>query len=63
LHLALFHSLLHSPGQNANSFPLSPEISLKEDLATLRASPFLGKDVNILGFKLDIETGLLTEVK
>jgi carbonic anhydrase len=41
----------------------SPEISLKEDLATLRSSPLLAKDVNILGFKLDIHTGLLTEVK
>lgn len=40
-----------------------PEISIKEDLAILRASPLLPKDVNILGFKLDIHNGLLSQVE
>ncbi|KAF2429277.1 carbonic anhydrase [Tothia fuscella] len=39
------------------------EYSIKEDLNILRESPYLSTDLNILGYNLDIHTGLLTEVK
>jgi carbonic anhydrase len=38
-----------------------PEESVKEDVETLRASPFF-KGMQILGFVQDTETGLLNEV-
>jgi len=39
------------------------DASVREDVALLKASPFLSKDTEILGYNLDVETGLLTEVK
>jgi hypothetical protein len=41
----------------------SVDESIKEDVALLKAWPFLGKDTKVFGFNLDIKTGLLTEVK
>lgn len=41
----------------------SVDESIREDLKVLRESPYLSKDLNILGYSLDIHTGLLTEVK
>jgi hypothetical protein len=32
-------------------------------VALLKAWPFLGKDTKVLGYNLDVKTGLLTEVK
>jgi len=37
--------------------------SVREDVELLRSSPFISKNTNILGFNLDIKTGLLAEVK
>jgi carbonic anhydrase len=39
----------------------SPEVSVKEDVETLRASPFF-KGMQILGFVQDTETGLLCQI-
>jgi carbonic anhydrase len=40
---------------------LSPEVSVKEDVGILRASPFF-KGMQILGFVQDTETGLLSQI-
>jgi carbonic anhydrase len=37
--------------------------SVREDVALLKAWPFLGKNTKVLGYNLDVKTGLLTEVK
>jgi carbonic anhydrase len=39
------------------------EKSLLEDIAILKESPLLRDEMNVRGFKLDIATGLLSEVK
>ena len=41
----------------------SVDQSIKDDVALLKAWPFLGKDTKVLGFNLDVKTGLLTVVK
>ena len=41
----------------------SVDKSVREDVALLKAWPFLGKETKVLGFNLDVKTGLLTEVK
>jgi len=38
------------------------EESIREDLALLKASPLIKKTTQIVGLKLDISTGMLTEV-
>jgi carbonic anhydrase len=43
------------------NFERSPEISVEEDVKTLRAAPFL-KGMQIVGYVQDTETGLLREV-
>jgi len=40
----------------------SVEDSIREDLALLKASPLIKKTTQIVGLKLDINTGILTEV-
>lgn len=40
----------------------SIEESIRDDLRLLRASPLIRKDINIVGLKHVIETGLLSEV-
>jgi carbonic anhydrase len=40
---------------------LSPEVSVKEDVEILRASPFF-KGMQLLGFVQDTETGLLSQI-
>ena len=40
----------------------SIEGSLREDIALLKASPLIKRTTQIVGLKLDISTGLLTEV-
>jgi hypothetical protein len=37
--------------------------SVREDVVLLKAWPFLAKDTKVLGYNLDVKTGLLTEVK
>jgi hypothetical protein len=37
--------------------------SVREDVALLKAWPFLGQNTKVLGYSLDVKTGLLTEVK
>ncbi|KAH8601527.1 hypothetical protein B0O99DRAFT_588725 [Bisporella sp. PMI_857] len=39
------------------------EDSIREDLAILRDSPLIKKTTQIVGLKLDIKTGILTEVR
>jgi carbonic anhydrase len=41
----------------------SPEESVKEDIATLKASPLIKKSTQLVGLVYDINTGVLTEVK
>jgi carbonic anhydrase len=41
----------------------SIEDSIKQDVALLRQSPLVGKDVKIVGLKYDTFTGLLSEVQ
>jgi carbonic anhydrase len=41
----------------------SVDASIREDVKLLREDRFLSKDLDILGYNLDIHTGLLTEVK
>lgn len=41
----------------------SIEESVGEDVAYLKASPFIKKDTQIIGLKYDIETGILSEVE
>jgi carbonic anhydrase len=38
------------------------EESLREDVALLKASPFIRKDTQIVGLKYDIKTGVLSQV-
>jgi carbonic anhydrase len=38
------------------------EESVREDIALLKASPWIRKDVQIVGLKYDINTGVLSEV-
>jgi hypothetical protein len=40
----------------------SVDESIREDIKLLKDNRFLGKDVEILGYNLDIFTGLLTPV-
>jgi len=47
----------------ANGDVDSVDESVREDVALLKAWPFLGKDTKVLGYNLDVKTGLLTEVK
>jgi carbonic anhydrase len=42
---------------------ISPEESVKEDLALLRAHPLIKKDIQLIGLKYDIVSGLLSEVQ
>ncbi|OCL10080.1 carbonic anhydrase [Glonium stellatum] len=42
---------------------LDVDESVREDIALLKASPLLSKDLTILGYSLDIHTGLLAEVQ
>lgn len=39
------------------------EQSVRDDIALLKAEPLLADDINVLGYVLDLETGLLSEVK
>jgi carbonic anhydrase len=41
----------------------SVDASIREDVKLLREDRFLSKDLEILGYNLDIHTGLLREVK
>lgn len=40
----------------------SIEESVREDIAFLKASPLIKKTIQIVGLKLDLNTGILTEV-
>jgi hypothetical protein len=41
----------------------SVDTSIREDVKLLKEDRFLSKQLDVLGFNLDIRTGLLTEVK
>lgn len=41
----------------------SVQQTVKEDVALLKASPFIQKDIQIVGLVYDTNTGILTEVK
>lgn len=42
---------------------LSLEASVVEDMCLIRASPYIREEVEVRGFVLDIQTGVLSEVK
>lgn len=41
---------------------LSFDQTLRDDIITIKASPYLAPDLLVLGFMYDLETGLLREV-
>jgi hypothetical protein len=41
----------------------SDEQSVRDDITFLNAEPLLSDDIKVLGYLLDIKTGLLKEVK
>ena len=43
-------------------FFLSIDQNLRDDMVTLKESPYLAPDLLVLGFVYDLETGLLREV-
>jgi carbonic anhydrase len=47
----------------ANISVLRVEETIKADVALLRASPFIRKDVQVVGLKYDIMTGVVSEVE
>lgn len=41
----------------------SVDASIREDVKLLKEDRFLSKELDVLGFNLDIHTGVMTEVK
>ena len=49
--------------KNLANWLCSVDASVREDVAFLKGQQFLSKETEIVGYNLDVKTGLLTEVK
>jgi len=62
----IWSKLQTETGTSAEAIDFLPfsdvEESLKEDVRTIRANPFLPKDVEVTGWVHDVQTGRLREV-
>jgi carbonic anhydrase len=55
---------LHADASRIDFLPFSDlEESVRQDVATIRSSPLIPKDITVNGFVYDVRTGRLREVR